>query len=251
MGQREWAAAVAAALGLLIGSFLNVVATRVPREESIVGPRSRCPHCGLALRPLELVPLLSFLWLRGRCRRCAVPIGWRYPLVEAGTALLFGAVGLRFGFSPEAAFYASFVALLVAATAIDLEHHIIPNELIAWGFVIGAALWLWARPLPLATALWGVLAGGGIMLVIALVRPDGMGGGDVKLAAMNGMYLGLSGALVGLFFAFVGGALIGVALILSGLKRRRDPIAFGPFLACGAVVALFWGDRLVTWWWGR
>lgn len=250
MTERDVAAIVCGVFGLLVGSFLNVAVTRVPEDRSVVAPRSRCPRCGAALRARDLVPLLSFLWLRGRCRYCQAPIGWRYPAVEAVTALLFAAVGKRYGLSADAAFFCAFMALLVAASAVDLERQIIPNEFIAAGLAAGVILWLWARPFPFTWALGGLGAGGGILLLIALLRPGAMGGGDVKLAAAMGWYMGTAGVLVALFCGFVAGAVAGVLLIATGRKRRRDVIPFGPFLAFGSVVALFFGAPLVRWWLG-
>lgn len=244
--------------GLFIGSFLNVVVYRLPRGESVVRPPSRCPGCGRRLTTLELAPVFSYLWLRGRCRRCGSTISLRYPLVELATGLIFLAVAVRFGLTLAAAGYAFFFSLLLAVSLIDLEHQRIPNTLVAAGLFGGAAVHLtglfgvWAGsaevlapPRPWGDALLGFLVGGGLLLAICLVSRGGMGAGDFKLAALIGFFTGLKGIAVVLLLGFSAGALIGLALILLKKRGRKDPLPFAPFLSLAALAAVFWGE---TWW---
>jgi leader peptidase (prepilin peptidase)/N-methyltransferase len=256
--------AAAVALGLVVGSFLNVVIHRAPRGESIVRPRSRCPRCGRALTPLENVPVLSWLALRGRCRGCRAPISPRYPLVELATGALFALCALRFGPGPEAVLWMVFAAGLLAAAVIDQEHHIIPDSLslggLALGLVAGAVT---GRP---GTALAGALMGGGSLWLVGFLHarvstamgrrfehwPDpgepppgpasadywlwfpGLGLGDVKLMAAIGAFVGPARALETLLAAsLLGLAMGGMAALARG--RISTPFGFGPALAAGAL----------------
>ncbi|MCL4424973.1 MAG: prepilin peptidase [Firmicutes bacterium] len=234
-------------VGLLLGSFLNVVIHRLPRGESIVFPPSHCPRCGARLGPLELIPVVSYIVQKGRCRHCRASISWRYPLVELVTAGLFLLFYLRYGPSPQFLFYASLATLLVPVTFIDLEHQIIPNSLNLTGLAVGLPLLLWLRPLTWSQALLGLVAGGGLLLVVATLSWGGMGGGDVKLAGVLGFYLGWPLVLLALLLAFVAGALIGLFLLATRIKGRRDFIPFGPFLALGAIITLLAGPEMVVW----
>ena len=245
-------------VGLLIGSFLNVVVHRVPRGESIVSPGSRCPGCGTAIRPWDNVPVLSWLVLRGRCRACGTGIPVRYPAVEVLTAVLFGATAARFG--PDAALPALlvFVAALVAVSAIDVEHRRIPT-VIVWPTLGVTAVWLGGvsamdgdvRSLVEAVA-GGFLAAAPLFVVWAL-RPGAMGFGDVRLATLLGVVLGwlhLGLVAVALFVAFVAGSVVGVALIVVAGRSRRSAVPFGPFLAVGAFAAMMAGEALIEWYLG-
>jgi len=239
------AAALAGVLGAAIGSFLNVVIHRLPAGESIVTPRSRCPACGTPLRPRDNVPLLSWLVLRGRCRSCAAPISPRYPLVEALTAALFALVVAVEGIDARLALALPFVAVLVAVAAIDLDHRIIPNRILApaalWAVAATAAVDAGELPEALAAGA-GAFA---FLLAAALVHPAGMGMGDVKLAGVLGLYLGVA-VVPALLVAFVAGALVGVAMLLrEGAAARKKGIPFGPFLALGALAGLLAGDELI------
>ncbi len=244
-------------LGLSVGSFLNVVIYRLPRGESVVRPPSHCPACGRRLALSDLLPLLSYLALAGRCRYCRQNISPRYPLVELGAGLLFVAVGRRFGFTLDTPGLWFMFSLLLTISLIDLEHQKIPNRLVGLGlaavliFRLGGTLFSITAPLLFTLAwpeaLWGLLAGGGAMLVIFLVSRGGMGGGDVKLAALLGFWLGLQGVIITLILGFVSGALVGVMLILLGLRRRRDPLPFAPFLSLGALITSFFGNELIRW----
>ena len=241
----------AAAFGLVIGSYLNVVIHRLPREESTVLPRSRCPRCGALLRAFDNVPLLSFLLLRGRCRQCQAPISWRYPLVEAATGALFVACLETFSLGWRAVVAAAFGAALLALAAIDLEHYLLPDAITLPGIAVGLLVSLRADWIDWRDALVGVaLGGGGLWLLrqawLLLRHEEGMGLGDVKMLAMVGAFLGWQGVLVTVFLGSLAGALVGLALIAAGRLDLGSRLPFGVFLAGGAMVALFAGPALVA-----
>lgn len=239
--------AVAFLLGAAVGSFLNVVIVRLPKRESLVIPASHCRHCGAPIRWFDNVPILSFLALRGRCRACRVSIAWRYPVVEAATAGLFSLAAWRIGARIELLPALLFLCALVVITAIDLEHQLIPDRITLPGILFGLVANLLTARVSLVDSGIGILIGGGIFFLVILLSGGGMGGGDMKLGAMIGAFLGWKLALLTIFFAvFVGGA-IATALLLAGVKGRKDPVPFGPFLALGAVVNLFWGAEILRW----
>ena len=233
--------------GLLIGSFLNVVIARVPEGRGLWRPGSACPGCGAAIAWHDNIPILSFLALRGRCRACSVPIPWRYPIVEALTAALFAAAAWRFGPTLDAVTAAALLAGLVAITVIDLERQIIPDVISLPGILAGILANLATGRLPWLESIMGVLVGGGVFLAIILVSGGGMGGGDMKLGAMLGAFLGWKVVLLSMLVAVVAGGALAVALIATGVRGRKDPIPFGPFLALGGAVGLFWGERVLQW----
>jgi leader peptidase (prepilin peptidase) / N-methyltransferase len=233
--------------GLLIGSFLNVVITRVPDRRSLLSPGSACPGCGAAIAWYDNIPILSFLGLRGRCRACAIPISWRYPLVEGITAALFGSAAYRFGATPDAVVAAALLAVLVALTAIDLEHQILPDVITLPGILAGALANLATARVPWLESLIGIAVGGGVFVVIILASRGGMGGGDMKLGAMLGAFLGWKVVLLSILLAVALGASVALALMASGARGRKDPIPFGPFLAAGGAAGLFWGEKVVRW----
>jgi leader peptidase (prepilin peptidase)/N-methyltransferase len=236
-------AAVAFAPGLALGSFLNVVAARVPLRRSIVRPPSACMSCARELRWYDNVPLVSYAVLRGRCRNCGVRIPLVYPLVELLTAVLIAGCVFEFGLTAEAAVAAFFCAVLVAVSAIDLEHRIIPNRIV----LPATVLVLVANTARDLTPEWTIAALGasGFLLAAALIYPAGMGMGDVKFALLMGAALGktVSVALMaGMFAAMIPGL---VLFARHGSKARKMGIPFGPFLAIGSVVALFWGHDIL------
>lgn len=247
--------ASAALFGAVIGSFLNVVVARLPQGESLVRPGSRCPACGASIAWHDNVPILAWFWLGARCRACRAPISARYPLVEGLTAILFGTAAYRFAAPMDLAAAVCLLAALVAITFIDLDHRIIPNEIslpgIPIGFVFGAL-----RPtVGPADAAIGVIAGGGVLFAIAygyekLRKREGMGMGDVKLLAMIGGFLGWRGVLVTMLVASLTGSIVGIAVMVRGGHGLRLAIPFGPFLAFGAAVHLFWGEALIAWYLG-
>ena len=229
---------------LALGSFLNVVAARVPLRRSVVKPRSACMSCGAEIAARDNVPLLSYALLRGRCRSCGVSIPWRYPAVELVTAVLVAGCVLRFGLSGRAAVAAFFCATLVAVSATDLEHRIIPNRIV----VPAAAIVLAAQTALTLSPEWAIAAFGasGFLLLAALVYPAGMGMGDVKLALLMGAALGRTvpvALLLGMVAAMVPAVFL---LARHGTKARKMGVPFGPFLALGSVVALFAGNPLLS-----
>jgi leader peptidase (prepilin peptidase) / N-methyltransferase len=243
-----YAAALAGAFGLIIGSFLNVVAYLLPRGESVVFPASHCPSCDTQIKPYDNVPVLSWLWLRGRCRTCHSSISARYPIVEAVTAALLVAVVLDKGADRDAWLGIAFVILLVPVTLIDLDHRIIPNALMLVGTVVSVALILLTDPGALTEHLIAAAAAVGFLLIAALAYPSGMGMGDVKLAAVMGLFLGRNVAPA-MFVALITGSVVGAAIIArKGAKEgRKTAIPFGPYLAFGGLVGLFAGDAIVEW----
>jgi leader peptidase (prepilin peptidase)/N-methyltransferase len=241
-------------LGLVVGSFLNVVVHRLPRGQSLVRPRSRCPWCGAPIRALDNLPVLSFILLRGRCRHCTGPISWRYPLMEILTAALFVLSLERFGPGWAAVAGAVFSALLLALAAIDLEHFLLPDSLTLPGIAVGLALRAAAsRPdwiSGLASGAAGALVGAGLLFLVAetwlwLRGEEGMGLGDAKLLAMIGAFLGWAGVAVGFVVACALGAAMGLALLAAQRAGRKTRLPFGVFLAVGGLVALHAGTMLV------
>jgi leader peptidase (prepilin peptidase)/N-methyltransferase len=243
-----YAAALAGAFGLIVGSFLNVVAYRLPRGESVVFPASHCPSCDTPIKPYDNIPVLSWLVLRGRCRSCHTAISARYPVVEAVTAALLVAVVLAKGADSDAWLGLAFVILLVPVTLIDLDHRIIPNTLMLIGTVVSVALLLLTDPGALTEHLIAAAAAGGFLLVAALAYPAGMGMGDVKLAFVMGLFLGRNVAPA-MLVALLTGSVVGAAIIAKkGAKEgRKTAIPFGPYLAFGGLVGLFAGDAIVDW----
>ena len=251
-------AAGCALLGLLVGSFLNVVIWRVPRHESVVAPASHCPGCDTPIAPRDNVPVLSWVLLRGRCRHCRTKISARYPLIELACSALFAALGARFAHSWALPAYLLLGAGLLALSAIDLEHYLLPNRVVyPLGFAsipllaLGAGLdghwWFFAR------ALIGAASAFAALFAIHFVSPGGMGFGDVRLAFVLGLFLGYLGAAdvaFGLFFGFVYGAVVGVALMAAGKRGRRQHIPFGPFLAAGTLTIVLVGGPIIDWYRG-
>jgi leader peptidase (prepilin peptidase)/N-methyltransferase len=242
------AAVLAGLLGAIVGSFLNVVAYRLPRGESLSHPPSRCPNCGQPVKPYDNVPVLSWLLLRGRCRHCQEPISPRYPIVEAGTALLCALVVIVKGADEEAIIGIVLVLLLVPITLIDLDHHLIPNKITYPGFVLGVVLVAALTPDELVESLIASAGAGGFLFVAWFLYPRGMGMGDVKLAFVLGIYLGKA-VVPAMFTAFIAGALVGgIVIARLGVKDgRKAGIPFGPWLALGGVVGLLAGDAIADW----
>ncbi|MGS0764006.1 prepilin peptidase [Syntrophomonas curvata] len=234
--------------GLLFGSFTNVIIARMPAGESIVSPPSRCPRCREQLRAVDLVPVFSYLFLRGHCRHCQGKISPRYPLVEALCALLFIGVYLRWGLSTVTAAGWVFAVILLAAAFIDIDHGIIPNRLTYPAIVMGLVLSF--RTLAFLPALYGTLAFGGLMLAVAFISNGGMGGGDVKLAAVIGAFTGLTGSAVTLLLASFSGAIFGLIIMTVEKTGRKTPVKFGPFLAASAYTAFLFADAIASWYLG-
>jgi len=244
---------IVALLGLAIGSFLNVVIHRVPRDESLVRPGSHCPRCGATIRNRHNVPVLGWLLLRGRCADCRTSISVRYPLVEAGTAALFVAVAAKFGLSWALPAYLYLAAIAIALALIDLDVMRLPNAIVLPSYLVAAALLVPAallgdgvapivRGLAAAVLLWACYRG--------LAQLGGMGGGDVKLAPLLGFYLGWLGwgaVAVGAFAAFLLGGVVGVVLMATRLAGRKSRIPFGPYMLAGAFLAVFAAVPITDW----
>ncbi len=242
--------AVALLFGALVGSFLNVVILRLPEENgSIVYPPSHCPRCKTPLSWFENIPLLSFLFLRGRCRHCHEPISCQYPVVEALMSLLAAAVVFRFGPTMTSAGYFLFCAALLSIIWIDIHHQIIPDVISIPGIVIGFFLSFFSSFVTWRDSLIGLLVGGGILYAIALIyyllrKQEGMGGGDIKLLAMIGAFLGWQSLPFVIFLSSITGSLFGLVAMIQQKKGGNTRIPFGPFLSCSALVYLFFREAI-------
>lgn len=243
---------IAFILGAVVGSFLNVCICRMPRDESIVSPPSHCPRCAYLIRWYDNIPLLSYLLLRGKCRGCGAHISIQYPVVELLNALLTLALFLRFG--PSLSFLALFLfcSALVTITFIDLEHQIIPDEISLLGVAIGFLFSFFLPWQGWLNSLAGILLGGGSLLLVAwgyhrLTGREGMGGGDIKLLAMMGAFLGWKSIPFIIFTSSLAGSVIGGSMMLFQRKDSKLAIPFGPYLAFGAVLYIFYGRSLIQW----
>lgn len=241
-------------LGACIGSFLNVCIYRIPAEVSIVRPSSRCPQCGNPIRWWQNIPILSWVFLRGKCASCKVKISVRYLFVEALTGLLFLKIFMIFAMQPATLVFWIFAAALVTLTFIDLDHQIIPDVISLPGIVIGFAT-VSLTPLSWSNSLIGIILGGGSLWLIAIVyefftKNEGMGGGDVKLLAMIGAFLGWKAILPVIFISSCLGTIVGVPLMLRQHAGGKLAIPFGPFLSAAALIWLFWGKTLLHWYLG-
>jgi leader peptidase (prepilin peptidase)/N-methyltransferase len=238
---------VAALVGAIIGSFLNVAIVRLPQNESLVAPRSRCRACGTELHWFDNIPVLSFLALRGRCRACDAAISWRYPIVEGVTALMFALAAWRSTGPADLLTAWLFLSALVVIAGIDLEHQIIPDRITLPAIAVGFLTSFLGTRVSWLDSLLGILAGGGILFAVIVLSGGGMGGGDMKLGAMMGAFLGYKLTLLALFLAVILGGIVALALLSIGIRRRKDPIPFGPFLAVSAAVAMLWGKTILSW----
>lgn len=248
-------------IGASVGSFLNLAADRVPAGRSIVSPRSFCEACNTQLANRDLIPILSYLWIRGRCHYCSAHIPMRFMVVEAITGALFAAIFFRYGLEAEFIFLATGVSLMIVVALIDLEHGIIPNKIILPSVAVLIILSPFWTELGLSRSFLGndglvgtlinsILSGLGsflIFLIIAIIYPNGMGGGDVKLGGVIGLLVGYPGALLALWLAVVSAGVIAIGLVVLGKLGRKDTMPFGPFLASGAVAALLAGDDITSW----
>ena len=238
-------------LGAAIGSFINVLVARLPAGESPVRPRSSCPACGARIRWYDNIPILSWLLLRGRCRRCAARIPLEYLLVEAGTAAVWVAIAWFYGPSWHGLQGAILISLVLAIALIDARHYLIPDPLSLGGLVAGLALAPLPGPPSVLTALLGAVAGFAVLYVVGLVgewmfKKPAMGGGDMKMMAMIGAFLGPSGAMLTIFL----GALVGTIVFAPVALRTDREVPFGVFLAVGATVTFLFGDALTGWYAG-
>ena len=239
-------------LGLLIGSFLNVCIWRLPLGKSVVYPPSHCPACGAPIRARDNIPVVGYLLLRGRCHSCGARISLRYPAVELLTGITSMLLLYHFGLSPTLAAYGLFVGALIVITFIDIDHQIIPDVISLPGVALGMIFSALGYGVPMLDSLVGAVLGGGLLYLVAVgyhawTGREGMGGGDIKLLAMIGAFLGWRGVLVTLILGSFSGAVIGIVLMVARGTDSRLPIPFGPFLAVGAACALFFGDALIHW----
>ena len=252
----EWSLyLVVGVFGALIGSFLNVCIFRLPRGESIVWPCSHCPSCAHPIEFYDNMPLVSYLWLGGRCRACRTPISIRYPLVEATNALGYLTILWSFGPTWTAALYALLFSALVVVTGTDLTHKMIPNVITLPGIVVGLVGAVTVLPVGVINSVVGLIVGGGILWLLAWLSPylfgkEGMGGGDIKLLAMIGAFLGWKPALLTIMIGSLTGSIIGISLIALRIIKRDDYIPFGPFLVLGALLSLFFAQPLLDWYQG-
>ncbi len=240
-----------AALGLIIGSYLNVVIHRLPRRTSTILPRSRCPSCQALIRPWDNIPLISYLVLRGRCRSCRAAISWRYPLIEALTACCFVLCHRAFGNSWATGVAILYCCLLIVLAGVDAEHFILPDVLTYPGMLAGLLVGLLTPWISWQQSLLGMAVGGGVLWIVSEVwfrlrKVDGLGLGDVKMLAMIGAFIGWRGVAVTLFVSSLAGSLVGLGLILMGRMNLQSRLPFGVFLALGGLVALFGGPRLLA-----
>jgi len=236
--------------GAVVGSFLNVCIFRLPAKTSIIKPLSQCPHCHHPIRFYDNIPIISFIVLRGKCRDCDGKISWRYPLVELITAVLSLLLFLQFGLTLRFLIFFIFTAVLIVITFIDLDHQIIPDVLTLPGIPIFFLLAIFVVKIPWLEALIGLLIGGGVLFAIAFVyelltKREGMGGGDVKLLAMIGGFLGWKSLIFILLFSSFSGAIAGITAMIIKKQDMKYAVPFGPFLSAAAVAYLFWGDAFM------
>jgi leader peptidase (prepilin peptidase)/N-methyltransferase len=245
---------IAALVGAVVGSFLNVCIYRIPRKRSVAVPRSACGSCGRTLSWFENIPILSYLVLAGRCRTCRAAVSMQYPIVEALTAVMFAALWWFYGPGVPLASRLIFGCLLIVLFAIDLEHHLLPNVLTLPGIIAGFILSFFGEP-GWQSSLIGIVVGGGVLYVIAegyyrLRHEEGLGMGDVKMLAMIGAFLGWKLTLVTLMMASIAGSIVGVALIVAQKGSMKYALPFGTFLAMGAALADTVGPGVLSWYVG-
>lgn len=238
--------------GALVGSFLNVCIFRLPKEESIIWPGSHCPHCKNAIKFYDNIPLVSYFLLRGRCRYCKGSISLQYPLVEGITALSSLFLIIKFGPSLSYLVYFAFVSALIVITVIDLYHQIIPDVISLPGIGVGLLVSLIIPQITFSNSLIGVLLGGGSLFLVAtlyqwLFKREGMGGGDVKLLAMIGAFLGWKAVILTILLSSLIGSVTGITIMVLKGKNFKYAIPFGPFLSLGAVISLFYGQNIINW----
>ncbi|MBP8718620.1 MAG: prepilin peptidase [Candidatus Atribacteria bacterium] len=238
-------------LGLIIGSFSNVCIYRIPRQESLIRPGSHCPKCNQPIKFYDNIPLVSFIILKGKCRYCKEKISWQYPLVEFLTGIIYLLLFLRYGLQLVTFVYMFFCSALIIITFIDLKENIIPDVLSLPFLLLGFLMSFFLKNLSPINSLLGILAGGGVLLLVAILgsflfKKEAMGGGDIKLAAMVGAFLGWQLTLLSLFLSFFTGAIIGIVILIKN-KGESDPIPFGPFIALGTIIALFFGNSIINW----
>ncbi len=240
--------------GLIVGSFLNVCIYRLPRNMSIISPRSSCPACSTPIKPLDNIPILSYIFLRGKCRKCDEKISMRYPAVELLNGILYIAVFYFFGLGWHLPFLFVFVSAMIAITFIDIDFQIIPDIITIPGIAIGllSASFLLPDPFSLSivgfkNSIAGLFLGGGLFYFIAVLSRGGMGGGDIKMMAMIVAFMGWKGVLLTTFIGSLAGSIFGIFLMVFRGKGRKTKIPFGPFLAFGSLTTMFFGEKILNW----
>ena len=239
--------------GMCIGSFLNVCIYRLPTSKSITNPPSSiCPNCNSHIRFYDNIPVLSYIWLKGRCRNCDAPISFRYPLVEVMSGIVAVALLFKFGLSLESLVYFVFISSLLVITFIDLDHKIIPDVISLPGIPIGLVASFVLPTITLKASVLGLLIGGGSLWFVAwaynlIAHRDGMGGGDIKLLAMIGTIIGWKGVIFTIFASSVIGSCVGITMMLIKGKNMKFAIPFGPFLSIGAIAYVFFGAQFIAW----
>ena len=239
-------------LGLCVGSFLNVCIYRIPQSKSIVSPGSLCPCCRNPIKFYDNIPVISFVILGAKCRNCNAPISFRYPVVELLTGLFALSVFLKFGISLEAVVYFIFIATLLVIAFIDIDHRIIPDSISLPGIPLFFIASLAIPGISIKDSVIGILAGGGILFLVAelylrFTNKEGMGGGDVKLLAMIGALIGWQGVLFTIFISSLIGSVVGIIVMMIQGKNLKLAIPFGPFLSIGAVIYVFFGTKIIHW----
>lgn len=239
-------------LGICIGSFLNVCIYRIPRGQSIVFPGSKCPSCGTRLGAWDLIPLLSFLLLKAKCRHCGVSVSCRYFLVELLTGIIFVSIYLRYGLIWQTPIFWILASILIAISFIDYEFHIIPNGLVLTGLVAALAANTAGYNTSFLDGVYGLAVGAGFLGTVALaslliLKKEGMGGGDIKLMAMVGLFIGWQATLLALMLSVLSAAFVSLLLMALRLLKRGDHIPFGPFLAIGSIVTILYGNEIINW----
>ena len=232
-------------VGITFGSFFNVVGLRVPNNESIIKPRSACPTCKHTLTPLELIPILSYLIQRGKCKNCDTKISAFYPMVELMTGLLFMATVYLSGWRVETVIGLALVSLFMIIFVSDMKYMIIPDKVLAFFAVLFAIGRLIVPLNPWWDSILGAVVGFSVLLLIAVLSKGGMGGGDIKLFAVIGLVMGVKGVLLAFFFSCFAGAVTGISLRIAGKAKKGNPIPFGPFIGIGTLIAYFWGEQLL------
>ena len=242
-------------LGLIVGSFSNVCIYRIPRNESIIYPASHCPKCHTNILVKDNIPLLSYILLKGRCRNCGSRISIQYPGVEFLTGLVYVIIYQIYGLSVQSLIYIILSSALIIIAFIDLNEQVIPEVISLPGIVVGLILSFFVHHISFVNSALGIVIGGGIILVIrlagsAIFKKEAMGGGDIKLAAMIGAFLGWRYIIISLFLGFFLGAIAGIFLIMSKIKSKEDVVPFGPFIILGSFITFLWGKNILSWYLG-
>lgn len=240
------------AFGIIIGSFLNVCIYRIPREESIVFPSSHCPHCSHPLVWYDLVPIFSYLFLKGKCRYCRGVISPQYPIIELLNGIIYLLLFLYFGLTANFIFYSFILSILIIISFIDYSYQIIPDGLVLLilvsTIIYKAFIYIvYKTPLSFLDSISGFIGAGLLFFIIALVSNGGMGGGDIKLSAALGFTLGLKKTLLNILLSFIIGAVFSIVLLLSGKKGRKDAIPFGPFINISFLITILYGEGIINW----